>query len=113
MNGLLAKTVAAIWTDTPHSASRNFLVTSIFWLLFGVTFGLIAGALMVWPDLTKGVAQLTFGKVRPLHINSILVARASLEPNARTVLSQGTKTRSRLRLHRVCPEMLAASAILE
>ncbi|MEB3246148.1 MAG: cbb3-type cytochrome c oxidase subunit I [Vampirovibrionales bacterium] len=74
MNGVLAE----IFSDKPYSASRNFLVTAIFWLLFGVLAGLLAGALMVWPDLTKGVAQLNFGKVRPLHINGILVGWLSM-----------------------------------
>lgn len=62
-----------IISDKPYSASRNFIVSAILWLVLGVTFGTLAGALMTWPDLIKGVAQLSFGRVRPTHINLVAI----------------------------------------
>jgi cytochrome c oxidase cbb3-type subunit I len=75
---MLTKTWQAIYSDEPFSASRNFLISAIFWLVFGTSAGLLAGALMAWPDLTAGVSQLSFGRIRPVHINGILIGWLSM-----------------------------------
>lgn len=74
----LANAWKAILSDEPYSASRNFLMSAIFWLVIGVIAGLVAAALMVWPDLTTGVAQLTFGRLRPIHVNGVLIGWLSM-----------------------------------
>ena len=58
--------------DEPGSASRRFFLTSAFWMLVGVSFGLIGAIEMVAPDLMPAYAQLTFGRVRPTHINIVI-----------------------------------------
>jgi cytochrome c oxidase cbb3-type subunit I len=67
-----------IFSDQPFSTSRNFIVSAILWLVLGVILGLTAAALMTWPDLTKGVAQLSFGRLRPVHIHSVLIGWLSM-----------------------------------
>ncbi|MDX2085941.1 MAG: cbb3-type cytochrome c oxidase subunit I [Candidatus Melainabacteria bacterium] len=74
----LVKVLQAIYSDEPFSASRNFLVSAIFWLVLGTVAGLTAAALMVWPDLTYGVGELTFGRLRPVHINGVLIGWLSM-----------------------------------
>lgn len=77
MNGL-TRVWNAVYSDEPFSASRNFLITGIFWLVIGTTVGLIAGALMTWPDLIHGIPQLTFGRLRAVHTNGVLVGWLSM-----------------------------------
>ena len=57
---------------TPGSASRRFLVSASIWLLVGVLLALIGAIEMVAPDLLPAVAQLTFGRMRPTHINIVI-----------------------------------------
>lgn len=68
----------AVYSDEPFSASRNFLISAIFWLVFGTIVGLTAGALMTWPDLITGIGQLSFGRLRPLHIHGVLIGWLSM-----------------------------------
>jgi len=62
-----------ILSDRPYSSSRNFIVSALLWLVLGVSAGLIAGALMTWPDLIRNVPQLAFGRLRPAHINLVAI----------------------------------------
>lgn len=68
----------AIYSDAPFSASRNFLITAIVWLVVGTFIGLLAGALMTWPDLIRNVPQLTFGRLRAAHTNGVLIGWLSM-----------------------------------
>lgn len=58
--------------DEPGSASRRFFLTAVIWLLVGILFGLLGAVVMVAPDLLPGVAQLSFGRLRPTHINIVI-----------------------------------------
>lgn len=78
MIGTLGRVWRAVYTDEPYSASRNFIISALFWLLFGTSVGLIAGALMAWPDLIQNVPQLAFGRLRPAHTNGILLGWLSM-----------------------------------
>jgi cytochrome c oxidase cbb3-type subunit I len=74
MRGVLS----AIFSREPYSASRNFLVTAIFWLVFGTSMGLLASMQFTAPDALAGVAQLSFGRLRPVHINAVLIGWLSM-----------------------------------
>jgi cytochrome c oxidase cbb3-type subunit 1 len=56
----------------PHSAARRFLVSSAFWLLVGLSFGFVGAINMVAPDLLPAMAQFSFGRIRPTHINLVI-----------------------------------------
>ena len=58
--------------STPGSATQRFFLTSAFWLLVGVSFGFLGALNMVAPDLLPALAQLSFGRVRPTHINLVI-----------------------------------------
>lgn len=62
----------AIFSDQPFSASRNLIISAIFWLVIGTGAGLLAAALMSWPDLIQNVPYLSFGRVRPFHTHAVL-----------------------------------------
>ncbi|MGI8588107.1 MAG: cbb3-type cytochrome c oxidase subunit I [Chloroflexia bacterium] len=55
-----------------HSASRNWLLSAIFWLTIADFVGLIAAIEMFSPDAFAGIPWLEFGRVRQLHTNGVL-----------------------------------------
>lgn len=61
-----------LFPNEPGSATRRFFLTSAFWLLVGLSFGLLGATAMIAPDLLPAFAQLTFGRVRPTHINLVI-----------------------------------------
>lgn len=48
-----------------------FVHSAVFWLVIGSVLGLIASVKMHWPDLWTGSAAMTFGRIRPLHLNVV------------------------------------------
>ena len=56
------------------SASANFMLTAAFWLIIGVSMGLILALQFVFPDLFRGVAWLVFSRVRQAHTNTVMFA---------------------------------------
>ncbi|MCB9047431.1 MAG: cytochrome-c oxidase, cbb3-type subunit I [Chitinophagales bacterium] len=51
-----------------------FAYATIFWGLVGMTVGLLAAFQLVFPVLNLGVAETTFGRVRPVHTNAVIFA---------------------------------------
>jgi cytochrome c oxidase cbb3-type subunit 1 len=54
-----------------------YLGASVFWLLFGTSVGEYLGLKFIWPDLDE-VAWLSFGRLRPVHTNTVFWGWASL-----------------------------------
>jgi len=54
-----------------------YLAASVFWLVFGTLVGQYLGLKFVWPDL-DGQAWLSFGRLRPVHTNTVFWGWASL-----------------------------------
>lgn len=64
-----------VFSNAEGSASRNFFLTSVLWMAIGMSFGLFAAVLMIFPDLVRNIPILeyfTFGRVRPVHTNLVL-----------------------------------------
>jgi cytochrome c oxidase cbb3-type subunit I len=74
----MERILSAIFSREPYSASRNFLVTAIFWLVVGTSVGLLASLQFTSPDALVGVAQLSFGRLRAVHTNVILIGWLSM-----------------------------------
>ncbi len=51
--------------------------SAIFWLLVGSVFGLLAALKMNVPGFLDGEAWLTFGRIRPAHLNAVIYGWAS------------------------------------
>ncbi len=63
-----------IWKALDQSAKAPilfFLVSSVIWLVLGSIFGLLVSFKFHSPDFLGTEALLTFGKLRPLHLNII------------------------------------------
>ena len=61
-----------LFPNEPGSASRRFFVTSAVWLFIGLGFGFLGAIELVAPDLLPAAAQLSFGRIRPTHINIVI-----------------------------------------
>ncbi len=53
------------------SASKFFWYSAVFWLIVGMGAGLLGALEFSFPDLTKGVEQLAFPRLRPAHVNTV------------------------------------------
>ncbi|MFK7889581.1 MAG: cbb3-type cytochrome c oxidase subunit I [Granulosicoccus sp.] len=55
-----------------------WLTSSIVWLLLGSLYGVIASLKLHFPDWLTGDAILTFGRIRPAHLNVVAYGWASM-----------------------------------
>jgi len=55
----------------------GYIACAVFWLLFGTFIGLYLGIKFVAPDI-DGVSFLSFGRLRPVHTNSVFWGWSSL-----------------------------------
>ncbi len=55
-----------------YPTAAIFCLTSIFWMMIATFLGLLGATLLIAPDLTEGIGWLTFGRVRPAHVNLVL-----------------------------------------
>jgi len=53
---------------------KQFTIATIFWGFVGMLVGLIVALQFFWPALNLGIAQTTFGRLRPLHTNAVIFA---------------------------------------
>ena len=63
---------------TARHAGLYAFATAIAWLLLGSALGDLASLRFQLPDLWTSVAPLTFGRVRPAHLNTMIYGWASL-----------------------------------
>ena len=55
-----------------------FMVSGVLWLLTGTTLALVASFKMHSPEFLADAAWLTFGRVRPAHLNTMIYGWASM-----------------------------------
>jgi cytochrome c oxidase cbb3-type subunit I/II len=53
---------------------RNFAIATIIWGIVGMLVGLIAAFQLIYPILNLGIAEISFGRIRPLHTNAAIFA---------------------------------------
>jgi len=53
---------------------RNFAYATVLWGVVGMLVGLIAALQLIIPELNLGIAETTFGRIRPLHTNAAIFA---------------------------------------
>ncbi|NIR44429.1 MAG: cytochrome oxidase [Gemmatimonadetes bacterium] len=51
---------------------RTWLYWGLFWLMFFPTVGVIVSTKFNFPDFLGGTSWLTFGRLRPLHVNGVI-----------------------------------------
>ena len=51
---------------------RKWLLTGMFWLMFGPTVGAVISTFFSDPDYLGTALELQFGRLRPLHVNGVI-----------------------------------------
>ena len=64
--------------ETAAAPVLLYFATAILWLLAGTAFGLAASLKFDWPDWLGAFPALTFGRIRPAHLNAVTLGWASL-----------------------------------
>lgn len=59
-------------------ATLTWLYSSVFWLTIVDLFGLLIALELISPNLFGGVQALTFGRIRPLHVNGVIFGWLSM-----------------------------------
>jgi cytochrome c oxidase cbb3-type subunit 1 len=57
-----------------YTVVRQFAVMTVVWGVVGMLVGVVIAAQLLWPDLTHGIAWLSYGRLRPLHTNAVIFA---------------------------------------
>jgi len=63
-----------ILSNEPNSAAKGFFISSGFWMIMATLMGLIAAIELIAPDLMGSISWLSFGRIRPVHTNLVLLA---------------------------------------
>src|SRR5256714_15566068 len=58
----------------PDSAARHWILSSIVWLTIVDLFGLVLATEFVTPEAFGGISWLQFSRVRPSHVNGVILA---------------------------------------
>ena len=58
----------------PDGAAKHWLISSIFWLTVVDLFGLVLAMEFVSPEVFGGISWLTFSRIRPSHVNGVILA---------------------------------------
>lgn len=53
---------------------RNFAYATMLWGLVGMLVGLIIALQLIFPELNMGIAEVSYGRLRPLHTNAVIFA---------------------------------------
>lgn len=53
---------------------RKFCIMAVVWAVVGMLVGVIAAAQLAFPSLNLGIAEISFGRIRPLHTNAVIFA---------------------------------------
>src|SRR5690606_22723411 len=73
----LESTIQIKISDSLKKMVIYYLGASIFWLVFGTFVGEYLGFKFIWPELDS-VSWLSFGRLRPVHTNTVFWGWASL-----------------------------------
>lgn len=68
----------ALADESTRSPVNWWLTSSMVWLLIGSLFGIIASVKLHLPDWLVNDATLTFGRIRPAHLNVVAYGWASM-----------------------------------
>jgi cytochrome c oxidase cbb3-type subunit I len=85
-----------------------FLVSGILWLLVGSVLGAVASLTFHMPEWLGASAPLTFGRIRPVHLNTVAYGWVSMGGAGIVTWLMGRLTRTEIRW----PGLLYSSAIL-
>src|SRR5205823_9126508 len=62
----------------PDGAAKHWILSSIIWLTVVDLFGLVLATEFVSPEAFGGISWLQFSRVRPAHVNGVILAWLSM-----------------------------------
>src|SRR5256714_11328587 len=62
----------------PDGAARHWIISSIIWLTVVDLFGLVLATEFVSPEAFGGISFLSFSRIRPSHVNGVILAWLSM-----------------------------------
>jgi len=65
---------AQVETRYDFDVVRWFSVAAVIYLVVGTLIGLLIASQLAWPVLNFDIAELSFGRLRPLHTNAVIFA---------------------------------------
>ena len=68
----MAETTTQNAETRSYPTALGFCLTSAFWMVVATFMGLLAATELIAPDLSGSLGWITFGRVRPVHINLVL-----------------------------------------
>jgi Cbb3-type cytochrome oxidase, subunit 1 len=57
---------------------RWFTIMAVVYLVLGAAFGVYIAAELAWPALNFDSPYLSFGRLRPLHTNTVILPSAAV-----------------------------------
>ena len=67
-----------VLSNKEGSASRNFLLSALWWSLFAIGAGMLAGLEFSMPDLVHNIPQLSMPHLRMWHVNGVTIGWLSM-----------------------------------
>jgi len=61
-------------TEYDDAIVRLFFIATVTWAIVGMLVGVFIALELAWWPANMGIAQLTFGRLRPLHTNAVIFA---------------------------------------
>jgi len=68
----MASTAASPVEQYNYDIVKKFAIMSLFWGLAGMSAGTYIASELAWPFLNFDIAQITFGRLRPLHTSGVI-----------------------------------------
>jgi len=65
---------AEISTQYNYKVVRQFTFMSVVWGIMGTCIGLLIASQLAWPEMNFDTPWLSFGRLRPLHTNTVIFA---------------------------------------
>lgn len=58
-------------TGNPWSTAKTYMISGAVWGMIGALYGLTAALALIAPDLISQMPWLSFGRLRPIHVNIV------------------------------------------
>ena len=68
----MAPSIAAPTEQYNYDIVRKFVIMAVVWGVLGMSAGLLAASQLAWPILNFDIAQITFGRIRPVHTSLVI-----------------------------------------
>ncbi len=65
------------FTKKTNSASIAFMVAGALWFFVGTSYGMFSAINLLAPEFFNNIPWLVFGRVRPVHVNTVLLGFAA------------------------------------